>query len=829
MSYPVLEVLHDVKQALRDHPMVILQAPPGAGKSTVLPLHLIQESWLADRKIIMLEPRRLAARSVAHRMTDALGEEPGNSVGYTVRFENRAGAATRLQVVTEGIMSRMIQSDNTLEKVGLIIFDEFHERSLQSDLALALCRQIQEVIRPDLRILIMSATLDGSHISERLNQAPVITSIGKQYPVTIYYDKAEDNNNLTQRAVFACRRAIRSDAGDILVFLPGSGEIRRTQQILEEEHPELLVLPLYGELSFEAQQRAITPGDGGRRKVVLATSIAETSLTIEGISIVIDCGYSRVPRFNPRSGLTRLETVRVTRDSADQRAGRAGRLGPGICYRLWTEKTHQFLSPARRPEIMDADLSTLVLELSQWGVRSVDELAWVTPPPAGAVSQASALLHQLGALRNDAITERGREMVRLPTHPRLAHMLSEARGDAEQLGLAIDCAALLEERDPLPREYGADLTIRIETLRRFRGKERNAGDRLTLERVERLANHWRRLLKAQTQTRQVGHYQVGKLMLEVYPDRIAQQVERQGNLYKLANGRVAKLLPGDPMVGEPWIVAVNLDAGEGEGKIFLAAALDVGDLTSLSAEVEVVRWDERHERIVGVDETRVGALVISQRQSKEISVEKRREVLCGMIRNKGLKVLAWTDVIAEWQARVMSLRKWNVNEGWPDVSDRQLLETLEDWLGPSLDQVGSKQELQRVDIQGALGAIVPWDQQRRLDSLAPARIKVPSGSEIRLKYSIEGGPPVLEVRLQEVFGWMDTPAVNAGKTPVLLHLLSPGYRMVQATTDLRSFWHTGYGEVRKELRRRYPKHSWPEDPLTATPVRGVRRPPKQQK
>lgn len=823
MSFPVLEVLRDVKQALRDHPMVILQAPPGAGKSTVLPLHFMHESWLADRKIIMLEPRRLAARSVAHRMADALGEEPGNSVGYTVRFESRTGASTRLQVVTEGIMSRMIQSDNTLEKVGLIIFDEFHERSLQSDLALALCRQIQEVIRPDLRILIMSATLDGSHISERLNQAPVITSTGKQYPVIFYYDKTEDNGNVSLRAVSACRRAIRSHPGDILLFLPGSGEIKRTQQILEEEYPELLILPLYGELSFEAQQRAILPGESGRRKVVLATSIAETSLTIEGISIVIDCGYSRVPRFNPRSGLTRLETVQVTRDSADQRAGRAGRLGPGICYRLWTEKTHQFLSPARRPEIMDADLSTLVLELSQWGVRSVDELAWVTPPPGGAASRASALLHQLGALKNGAITERGREMVRLPTHPRLAHMLTEAGSDVEQLGLAIDCAALLEERDPLPREYGADLGIRIDELRKFRRKERYAGDRVTLERVERLANHWRRLLKAPIQTGSVVHYQVGKLMLNVYPDRIAQQAERQGNLYKLVNGGVARLLPVDPMVGEPWIIAVNLDAREGEGKIFMAAALDPGDLTSLSEEEEVVRWDDRYERIVGVVETRIGALVISQRPSKEINIDKRRQVLCGMIRNKGLRVLAWTDAIMSWQARVMSLRKWNVDEGWPDVSDSRLLETLEVWLGPFLDQVSSKLELQRVDIQSALGAIVPWDQQRRLDGLAPATIRVPSGSAIRLKYSNEGESPVLEVRLQEVFGWMDTPTVNAGKTPVLMHLLSPGYRMAQATSDLRSFWRTGYAEVRKELRRRYPKHSWPEDPLTALPVRGARR------
>lgn len=826
MQYPVLDVLSDVKQSLRDHPVVILQAPPGAGKSTVLPLHLMHEPWLGDGKIVMLEPRRLAARSVAHRLASVLGEVPGDSVGYTVRFESKTGASTRLLVVTEGIMSRMIQSDNTLDKVGLIIFDEFHERSLQSDLALALCRQIQELIRPDLRILIMSATLDGNHISERLNDAPVITSTGKQYPVTFFYDKAENNDHVVQRVASVCRKAVLAHTGDILVFLPGAGEIKRTQQLLEEAHPELLVLPLYGELSFEAQQRAIMPSSNGLRKVVLATSIAETSLTIEGISIVIDCGYSRAPRFNPRSGLTRLETVRVTKDSADQRAGRAGRLGPGICYRLWTEKTHQFLAPARKPEIMDADLSTLVLELAQWGVGSVDELTWITAPPGGAVSQASSLLHQLGALRNNAITERGKEMVRLPTHPRLAHMLTEAGSDAGQLGLAIDCAALLEERDPLPREYGADLALRVDALRNFRRKERHPGDRTMLERVERLANHWRRLLKAPVDNGPVGHYQLGKLMLNVYPDRIAQQGQRQGNLFKLVNGRVARLLPDDPMVGEPWIVAVHLDAGEGEGKIFMAAALDPDDLAFMSVEEEVVRWDDRHERIIGLVEIRIGALVVGQRQSNEISIAKRREVLCGMIRNKGLRTLGWTDTFADWQARVMSLRNWNEQEGWPDVRDTRLLETLEDWLGPFLDQVNSKSELQRVDVHSALTAILPWEQQQRLENLAPTRVKVPSGSEIRLKYSPEGGAPVLEVRLQEVFGWMDTPRVNAGKTPVLMHLLSPGYRTVQATSDLRSFWQTGYAEVRKELRRRYPKHSWPEDPLTATPVRGVRRSPK---
>lgn len=821
--YPVLEVLSELKETLMDHPTVILQAPPGAGKSTVLPLHLVQEEWLKGKKIVMLEPRRLAARSVAHRMAASLGEEPGKSIGYSVRFESNVGPSSRIHVVTEGIMSRMIQSDNTLEGIGLVIFDEFHERNLQSDLALALCRQVQDILRPDLRILIMSATLDGNWISERFNNAPVITSLGRQYPVTFYYDKQEDHGNISIRVAAACRKAIRSHPGDILVFLPGSGEIRQTQELLEEEHSGILVLPLYGELSFEAQQRAILPA-AGKRKIVLATSIAETSLTIEGISIVIDSGFARVPRFNPRTGLTRLETIRVTKDSADQRAGRAGRLGPGICYRMWTERSQQFLTAARHPEIMDADLAPLVLELAQWGVRDVSDLAWITPPPAGAFNQASALLHQLGALKDGIITETGKSMVRLPTHPRLAHMLIAAGAETDLLGVAIDCAALLEERDPLPRGYGADLAVRVDELRKFRKKGVYAGDRTILERVERLAGNWRRLFKVAPQSGPVMHQQVGALLLNVYPDRIAQQLERQGNAYKLVNGRVAKLDPGDPMVGESWIVAVNLDERDREGRIFMAAPVDTEDLARIATTVEVVRWDEQYERVAGLSETRIGALILDQRALKDISVRRRREVLCEMIRARGLRVLGWSDSFQNWQSRIMSLRKWNSDEDWPDVSDERLLETVEEWLGPFLEGVNNKGDLLRIDLAGALKVILPWHQGHRLDELAPAKIKVPSGSEIRLKYTLDGDPPVLEVRLQEVFGWMDTPAINAGRTCVLMHLLSPGYRMVQATSDLRSFWHTGYVEVRKELKRRYPKHSWPDDPLTAIPVRGVPRP-----
>jgi ATP-dependent helicase HrpB len=821
MNYPVLDILPDIRAALAHHPVAILQAPPGAGKSTVLPLHLLDEPWLQGRKIVMLEPRRLAARAVAQRMAVMLSEEVGQTIGYSVRFDSRTSRQTRIHVVTEGVMTRMIQPNEDLADTGLIIFDEFHERSLQSDLALALSLELRKQRRPDLKILIMSATLEAGVISERLNRAPVVTSSGREFPVDLVYRADTGDAHVSVRVAAACRQAIREQEGDILVFLPGSAEIRRTLEILEEEYPRIAILPLYGDLSFDAQQRAIAPDPRGRRKIVLATSIAETSLTIEGIRVVIDSGLSRVPRFDARTGLTRLTTVAVTRDAADQRAGRAGRLGPGVCYRLWSERSHKNLIPARSPEIEDADLAPLVLSLASYGIRSAEKLAWITPPPAGHLSQATDLLRQLGALDGDVITPRGREMARLPTHPRLAHMLTEAAQQEGMLPLAIDLAALLEERDPLPSQYGADIAIRVDELRKFRRKEPTVGDRRIMERIERLVTQWRKILNAPLDVGAVAHDDVGALLLHAYPDRVARQVERQGTLYKLINGRMARLSAGDALVGAVWIIAVYLDAGEAEGRVFLAASIDPVQLIPISVDQEIVRWDETHERIAGVMETRVGALVLEQRQLSRINEERRCAVLCGMIRERGLTVLGWSDAFETWQARVMSLRRWNNDETWPDVSDERLLATLEVWLGPYLQGVNSLQDLQRIGMDAGINALISWDQQQKLEALAPARIKVPSGSELRLKYSIDGQPPVLEVRLQEIFGWTETPSINGGRTKVLLHLLSPGFRLVQVTGDLPSFWNSGYAEVKKELRRRYPKHSWPDDPRTAMAVRGV--------
>ncbi|HEY3402641.1 MAG TPA: ATP-dependent helicase HrpB [Ohtaekwangia sp.] len=821
MSYPIFEVLPQLRQTLSVSKTVLLQAPPGAGKSTVLPLELMNESWLENQKIIMLEPRRLAAKSVAQRMANLQNESLGEGVGYRVRFDSNVGKNTRIEVVTEGILTRMLQHDNALEGVGMVIFDEFHERSLQADLALALCLQVQQVLRDDLRILIMSATLDGEQILSALGKVPVLSSLGKQFPVEIKYTKDKDDIHVTTRVVTAIRRSIRDDEGDILVFLPGAWEINKVQSILEEENPGVSIQPLYGDLPFNKQQQAILPDPGGKRKVVLATSIAETSLTIEGIRVVIDSGLSRVPRFDPRSGLTRLETVRVTKDAADQRAGRAGRLLAGTCYRLWNEGIQASLQESRRPEILEADLAPLMLELSQWGIQDIKELKWITPPPFGAVQQARELLIQLHAIENGTITARGKEMLRLPTHPRIAHLLLEAPDALKSL--AADVAALLEERDPMEKEKGADLSLRIEILRRWRSGERVFADRNVLDRIEKLAANWRRLLHMHQDNTMPGHFDVGRLLIAAYPERIAQQLTEFGERYKMSNGRVARLQGHDPLVREPWLCIALLDAGSGEGKIFMAAAVSVSDLFSEAEEQEVVYWDDERGMVAAVLEKTLQGLRLDSKPIHKIAEEKRVPVLCTMIREKGLSILGWGESQQYWQARVMSLRAWRKDEDWPDVSDAHLAETVDTWLSPFLINVSKQIELQRLNWDEILPTLLSWDLGSTLDSLAPSKIKVPSGSLIQVQYFKDGRLPVMEVRLQEMFGLLETPTINAGRTKVVLHLLSPGYKPVQVTQDLRSFWQTTYHEVRKELRMRYPKHHWPEDPWTAEAVRGVKR------
>jgi ATP-dependent helicase HrpB len=823
VDLPVREVIPALRERLRTNPVVIVQAPPGAGKSTLVPIELMDEPWLSGKKIIMLEPRRLAAKAVAERMAQLRDDPIGNSIGYRIRFESKISGQTRIEVVTEGILTRKIQADSNLEDVGLIIFDEFHERSLQADLALALALQVQQILRSDLRILIMSATLDAATLSDRLGMAPVVTSEGRQFPVEVRYVSQESDKRIAEQTTLAIRKAVREQMGDVLVFLPGAGEIRQTQQNLEAEPVAAVVVPLYGDLPFKQQQEAILPRADGVRKIVLATSLAETSLTIEGIKVVVDAGFSRVPRFDPRSGLTRLDTIRVTRDSADQRAGRAGRLGPGVCYRLWTEATQRHLVPQRKPEILEADLAAFLLELYAWGNKDVNSLTWMTPPPAGAVSQATNLLRQLEAIDERGITTRGKAMVRFPTHPRIAHMLSLPGNNPAVKALACDVAAVLEERDPLGKEAGADLTLRIEALRRWRTGERVSADRSGLERIERLSANWRRFLGVDVVDNLPADEEVGRLLAAAYPERIAKQNGRQSLLYTLTGGQVVKLPPHDPLMHNAWLCAAQADAGRGEGKIFLASPLRVGDLTPYISVKESVAWDAEGGRVVGATEQRIGRLLVASTPLASVSDDQAAAVICGQVKERGLAMLGWGEPEAELQSRLLCLKSWREKEAWPEVRTEVLTENPESWLSPFLAGVRKESELRKLDKVAALKAMIPAGLQSHLDELAPARVEVPTGSMIRLRYSSSGESPVLEVRLQEMFGLLDTPVVNGGRTKVVLHLLSPGYKPVQVTSDLRSFWSNAYHEVRMELRRRYPRHSWPEDPFNATPVRGAKR------
>lgn len=827
-DFPINDILPEVLSALENHRTVILQAPPGAGKSTVLPLHLLKAGWLGTQKMLMLEPRRLAARGVAQRLAAQLNENVGDTVGFRVRFENQVSARTQLEVLTEGILTRRLQTDSSLEGVGLVIFDEFHERSLHADLALALCREVQDVLRNDLRILIMSATLDAASLSSLLNNAPVLTSEGRQYPVALHYRAPDTDARLHDAMAEAVRKAVREFEGDVLAFLPGTGEIHRTQEILERTLPEFRIHPLYGDLPLREQQEALLPNAHGRRKIVLATSIAETSLTIEGIGIVVDSGYARVPRFDVRSGLTRLETVRVTIDAADQRAGRAGRLGPGVAVRLWSETTQRGLTKQRVPELLEADLAPLMLELAQWGVNNVNDLSWLTPPPAAAVKQAVELLTQLDALdEQKKITPRGKEMLRMPAHPRIAHLLLESVPQKQE-ALAADVAALLEERDPFQRgaESQADLVLRVEALRRWRNKDYVQAERARLERIEKLAVNWRKLLGVKADNTLPAHTAVGLLLAAAYPERIARRMEQNGR-YRLANGRTARVQQNDPLGDEEWLAVAHLDAGSsGEGKIFLAAPLDPADVLHNAKPRRNVSWDAQKGELVARTEMRIGEMVATSTPLKEITDEERQRILLEVVRSEGQRLFNWTEAIVQWQARVLCLRQWRGQDAWPDVSTEALLQSAGEWLVPWLTGIRRRDDFKRIELLPLLQNLLPWELQQQLDKLAPEKITVPSGSHIALEYAPDGSAPVLAVRLQELFGLPETPAINEGRTRVMIHLLSPAYRPVQVTQDLHSFWQNTYQEVRKELRIRYPKHHWPEDPWTAEAVRGVKRKPQ---
>jgi ATP-dependent helicase HrpB len=816
---PVLEALPALREALARERTVILTAPPGAGKSTLVPLELRNEPWIGAGRILMLEPRRLAARTVAARMAAQIGERLGETVGYRIRRESRVSAATRIEVVTEGILTRALLGQPDLDGVSLLIFDEFHERSIHADLGLTLARRVQAMFRPDLRILIMSATIDEASLARALGGIPVVSSAGRSFPVEISY-AAEDVNpdrDPVPAVGAAIRRALRAHQGDVLVFLPGTSEIARVASSLDDLSGGggLDVRPLHGDLPIEAQQAAILPGP--RRRVVLATNLAETSLTIEGVSVVVDSGLARVSRFDQGLGLSRLETVRIARDSADQRAGRAGRLGPGVALRLWTGRTQQTLAAARVPEIADADLLPLALDLAMWGEEDA-ALAWLTPPQAGALSEARRVLLNLGAMDENGITPHGRAIHALGVHPRLGHLLIEGRRLGLG-GLAADIAVLIEERDILPRDAGADLTLRVEALRgRGRG---GSGGGFGLSRVREAARDHRARLRLEGGSADGSIHDIGRLLALAYPERVAQRRPGSTDRYRLATGRGARLEASDPLTNEEWLAVAHVDARDAEGRIFLAAPLDIAEM-----EVEardVVAWDAGRGVIVAQRERRIGELIIDAKPLTAIPETKKVAIFADASRAENLLPQMLSDSARTLQARVLSLRAWGRAADFPDLGDAVLLETLADWLGPELATARSRADLLRLDTVSALARLLDWNQQRALNVLAPLTIEAPTGSKIALAYSADGAPPVLPVRLQEIFGWLDTPTVNDGRMAVTLHLLSPARRPVQVTQDLRSFWRTTYAEVRKEMRARYPRHSWPEDPLGADPIRGPKR------
>lgn len=817
---PVTEIIETVQNHLRAQNTLIVQAPPGAGKSTVLPLALLNEPWLQGQKIIMLEPRRLAAKSIAARMSQLNETAVGNTIGYRIRFENKVSADTQIEVVTEGILTRMLHSDNALQGVGLVIFDEFHERSIHADVAMALCREAQQVLRPDLRMLVMSATLNMPQLT-RLLQAPVVQSEGKQYPVEVIYAGGQDERLLPEVTSRLVIKALREQEGDALVFMPGEGEIRKCAELLKPELKGISIHPLYGMLPFGEQQAAIMPSKNGKRKVVLATSIAETSLTIEGVRIVIDTGYGRIQRFDPKSGLSRLETVQISKDSADQRAGRAGRLSAGVCYRMWTAATHERLAEHRIPEIMEADLASVMLDLAVWGINNIESLTWLTPPPKAHVMQANDVLHQIGALEHGKVTEHGKQIHQLACHPRIAHMLLMAQTEhAKQL--ACDIAAVLEERDPLSREAGIDINLRVEALRRGRANN-GLGNKFT--RIEKVAQSYRNLLTVEADNGPVDSYETGLLLAYAYPERIA--FARPGNnaQFQLANGKYAVAGHRDDLSNEPWLAVAHMDTRDGLGKIFLASPLNPKDLRPLVKEQEVITWDTHKGGLIASKDLRIGSIVLQSKPLPAPNNEHLVDAIAKAVQTEGEDLLNFDEAMQQLQYRISGLQQWNGDARWPDVSTASLLLTNKDWLGAYYHGVKKNEDLERINLAEALLQSLPWEQQQELEKLVPSKLKVPSGSLIPIQYLPNGETPILSVRLQEVFGLLETPRINNGHTPVVMHLLSPGFKPVQLTSDLKSFWQNTYFEVRSELKRRYPKHAWPDNPLQALPVAkgGVRR------
>ena len=882
-SLPASLIADDVNSALQMHHSLVITAPPGAGKSTLLPLTILS-SLGEGEKILMLEPRRLAARQIAERMAQILGETVGETVGYRVRFESNVSKRTRIEVLTEGILTRMLVDDATLDGVSIVIFDEFHERSINSDLALALTRQAQEIIRPDLKIVIMSATIDACGICAAL-KAPLIESEGRMFPVELHYaDEDTDPRDIAAVAASTTIEAYKKHEGDILVFLPGQAEIERCFELLSNSQHlntsggalvsarllplararsapttsqpittttphHLTIHPLYGNLSPENQRRAIAPSAPGERKIVIATPIAETSITIEGVRVVIDSGLCRQVVFDARTGLSHLQTVRISMDMATQRMGRAGRVAEGVCYRLWTKASEHLMAEQRKPEIEEADLAPMVLDTAAFGESDAEALPWLTMPPRAGVFKAKELLMSLGAIdENGNITPIGKRIAALPCHPRIARMilattnlttstsqgvhlsqvhqqhLTTSTSHHNTTSLACDIAALLEEKDPLSETGGTDLTLRLSALRAARRK----GQMGRWQRIAKIAAEYRRMAHTDEENRDPAPMEVGLLVAHAYPERIAHSTNSIGS-YRLASGANVQLDATDQQSAHSWLAIASLHSAPGAtGRVFLAAPLDPEDLNAeFVKEVDNISWDTKQGCVVMQREQRIGKLMLSEKPIHDADKEQVKSIVCEAMKKDGLTMMAWSEkAVEQVQRRVAQVAAWHPELALPDVSTEHLLSTAADWLPFYLEEGGrvksSVQELRKLNLAEIIWNLLPYEAQQEVNRLAPTHIEVPTGSRIRIDYRTGAEAPVLSVRLQECFGMERTPCVDDGKRPVLMELLSPGFKPVQLTQDLASFWQGTYFEVRKELRRRYPKHYWPENPLEAEAVRGVK-------
>jgi ATP-dependent helicase HrpB len=818
---PIDSALPQLTRALRAGNAAILVAPPGAGKTTRVPLVLAAEPWAEGKKLLVLEPRRLAARAAAARMAATLGEAVGASVGYRVRFGSKISASTRIEVVTEGVFTRLVLDDPSLAGVAAVLFDEFHERSLDGDLGLALGRDVQQGLRAELKLLVMSATLDGARVGKLLGDAPVIESAGRAFPVETRYLGRDVRAPIERQVADAVARAVRAEAGSLLVFLPGAAEIRRTETLVRERVPDpsIDILPLYGALDADVQDRAIAPAPPGKRKIVLATSIAETSLTIEGVRVVIDCGLARVPCYEPDVGLTRLETVRVSRAAADQRCGRAGRTEPGVCYRLWDEPQTAALEPANRPEILAADLSSLVLDLAHWGVADPASLAFLDPPPAPALAQAKALLGELNAIaRAGRITEEGRRLRELPLPPRLARMVVDAAavGEAER---AAEIAVVLTERGLGGNDV--DLDHRLDALRRDRSKRANE--------ARAMARRWAEIAKANSSplarkgrepVRAGEELSVGALLALAYPDRIAKN-RGAGGAFLLANGRGANVDAASALARAPFLAVAEITGTAAQGRIVLAAPLTLAQIeTQFADRIESgdeIAFDAASASLRARRLRRLGAVALAEQPLTVVADEATARMLARGVAGLGIERLPWTKPLRQWRDRVMFLRRAE-GEEWPDLSDAALAATAVDWLAPALAGKTALSELESDDFAQALQGLLPWTLRRRLDAEAPTHFTAPSGSSVPIDYEAQEGPK-LAIRVQELFGLDRHPAIAAGRVPLVVELLSPAHRPVQVTRDLPGFWRGSYAAVKAEMKGRYPRHPWPDDPLAAVATR----------